>query len=232
LREIAMVRGSRPLGAPPELTVLDALQFQRLLYEVPDHAFRRSLGELTDILDLGPLLPRQVRALSLGERMRAGLAYALVYRPRVLFLDEPTVGLDVSVAMAMRGFIGAYSRQVGAAVLLTSHHMADVESLCRRVVLVDHGRLVYDGDLMALSARLAPHKLLEVTLSTNAAPEWHRYGETVAGEEGRVVIRVRRELVPAVTARVLADLPVADLSVQEPPLESVIDRIYRSGVAV
>lgn len=232
LRQIAMIRGSRPLGAPPELTVLDALRFQRLIYEVPHDVFRRSLAQLADMLSLEPLLNRQVRALSLGERMRAGLAWSLLYRPRVLFLDEPTIGLDVAAGAAVRRFLVEYSTQTRATVLLTSHYMADVESLCRRTILIDRGSLVYDGALQDLSARLAPYKLLTVQLGDGCSPRWPAYGEVNSAEGGRVSLRVRRENVPHVTARLLAELPVLDLTVEEPPLESVIARVYRDGIAL
>jgi ABC-2 type transport system ATP-binding protein len=230
LRQIAMVRGSRPLAAPPELTVLDALRFQQLIYEVAEDAFRRNLAELVALLDLGPLLPRQIRALSLGERMRAGLAWSLLYRPRVLFLDEPTIGLDVGVVVTIRRFIADYCRQTGATVLLTSHAMADVETLCRRVILIDHGRLMYDGDLVGLAARLAPYKLLTVTLSGDGPRDWAPFGEVVEHDGPRASLRVPRDGVSSVTARLLAELPVCDLTVAEPSLEQVIGQAYREGV--
>lgn len=231
LRQIAMIRGSQPLGGPGELTVLDSLRFQQLIYEVPAGDFRRNLAELTALLDLGPLLQRQVRALSLGERMRAGLALSLLYRPRVLFLDEPTIGLDVTAVGLMRRFIADYSRQTGATILLTSHYMADVETLCKRIVLIDRGVLRYDGDLEGLSATLSPYKLVKVAVPAGAQPEWGRFGEVVEAEGGKVSLRVRRGEAPAAVARLLAELPVTDLSVEDPPLESVIDRVYREGVA-
>ena len=139
LRQIALIRGSKPFELFGELTVMDVLRFQRLIYEVPEDDFRKYVGELTDLLELEPLKRRQVRALSLGERMRVGFANALVYRPRVLFLDEPTIGLDVTAAGNVRTFIRDYCAQTGATVLLTSHAMNDVESLCKRVVLIDKG---------------------------------------------------------------------------------------------
>jgi ABC-type uncharacterized transport system ATPase subunit len=231
LRQLAFIRGSRPIGGPPELTVLDALRFQRLVYEVPDDDFRRNLAELSELLSLGPLLERQVRALSLGERMRAGLASSLIYRPRVLFLDEPTIGLDVSATAVVRRFIAAYAEQSGATVLLTSHYVADVETLCRRVLLIDQGALRYDGDLAGLVARLSPWKLVKVAVAEESV-DWPRYGEVVANDGGRVSLRVPRDDVPAVTARLLSELRVADLAVEEAPLESVIDRAYREGVEV
>ena len=231
LRQIAMVRGSRPIGGPGELTVLDSLQFQQLVYDVPRTEFERNLADLREMLAIEPLLHRQVRALSLGERMSAGLAMSLVYQPRVLFLDEPTLGLDVSAVGLMREFITAYAHRTGATILLTSHYMADVETLCKRIVLIDKGTIRYNGDLAGLSATLSPFKLLTVSLSQPLAVDWARYGEMTASDGPSASIRVLRERVPAVTAQLLSELPVADLAVANPPLENVIDRVYREGVA-
>ena len=229
LQSIALIRGSRPFEAFGELTVADILRFQRLVYEVAHADFERNLAELTSLLELGPLLPRQVRALSLGERTRVGLANALIYRPRVLFLDEPTIGLDVSATANVRTFIAEYSATTGATVLLTSHAMGDVETLCDRVILIDHGTLRYDGPLRALAARLAPWKLIRAGVPPGTAVEWCRYGDVVGRSHEHVEIRVAREATPAVTARLLAEVAVVDLSVEDPPLESVIDLVYRHG---
>jgi ABC-2 type transport system ATP-binding protein len=229
LRQIALIRGSRPLGVPNELTVADAYRFQRLVYEVPEDDFARNLAELTELLDLGPILKRHVRALSLGERMRAGLAWAMLYRPRVLFLDEPTIGLDVTAVAAIRRFIADYSRQTRASILLTSHSMGDVETLCKRVILIDHGSLLYDGDLARLSEQVAPYKLVTVAVPTGAHPDWSRFGEVVGTQDGSATLRFARSDVAGATARLLAELPVSDLSVSEPSLESVIDEVYRKG---
>jgi ABC-type uncharacterized transport system ATPase subunit len=229
LRQIALIRGSKPFELFGELTVMDVLRFQRLIYEVPEDDFRKYVGELTDLLELEPLKRRQVRALSLGERMRVGFANALVYRPRVLFLDEPTIGLDVTAAGNVRKFIRDYCASTGATVLLTSHAMSDVESLCKRVVLIDKGTLRYDGPLQALAMRLAPWKLLRVAVSDGESVDWTQYGEVVGYEEGHAQVRVPREDAPAVTARLLAELPVHDLAVEDPPIESVIDLVYRAG---
>jgi ABC-2 type transport system ATP-binding protein len=230
LRRIALIRGSQPLGGPGELTVMDGLRFQQLVYDLPDGAFRANLAELADLLELAPLLDRQVRGLSLGERMRCGLALSLLYRPQVLFLDEPTIGLDVSAVGAVRRFVADYAVRTGATVLLTSHYMADVEALCRRIILIDRGQLRYDGALAGLAATLSPYKLIKVAVG-DVAPEWSRFGEVVAADAAGASLRVRREEVPAVAARLLAELPVADLSVVDPPLEAVVDRVYREGVA-
>lgn len=229
LRSIALIRGSQPLGGPPELTVLDSLRFQQTIYEVSAVDFRKNLAELTELLNLEQLLSRQVRALSLGERMRCGLALALLYRPRLLFLDEPTLGLDVSAVNLIRRFIASYCHRTGATVLLTSHYMVDVEALCQRIILIDKGSIQFDGALSELSARLAPSKLLRVSFSDRHKQDWHDYGELVEADEQSAVLNVRRERVPAVTARLLSDLHVTDLTVEEPPLERVIDQVYREG---
>jgi len=228
LTQIALVRGSQPIGLPTELTVLDSFRYQQLLYGVRAADYQASIAELTEMLELQPLLDRQVRALSLGERMRAGLALALLYRPRVLFLDEPTLGLDVTAAIALRRFVAAYAARTGATVLLTSHYMADVQSLCRRVVLIDHGRLRYDGGLDALAADLAPYKLLRIALADPVPVSWEDFGTVEESDGGSVTLRVRRDDAAAVTGRLLTQLPVVDLSVTDPPLETVLDRFYRA----
>jgi ABC-type uncharacterized transport system ATPase subunit len=228
LKRIAFVRGSQPVGGSQELTVMDSLEYQRLLYDVPRPDFRRTLTSLTDLLTLGPLLERQLRALSLGERMRIGLALALIYRPEVLFLDEPTIGLDVTAASQIREFVSEYVEQTGATVLLTSHYMADVASLCPRLILIDHGQVKYDGPLAELSARLSPYKLIRISARDSAGPE--EFGEVVESEDGRWVLRVPRDEVAMTTARLLQAFEVVDLAVEEPPLEKVIDQAYREGL--
>ncbi|GAA2837627.1 ABC transporter ATP-binding protein [Kribbella solani] len=228
LKRIAFVRGSQPVGGSQELTVMDSLEYQRILYDVPRPAFRRTLAELEVLLDLDPLLERQLRALSLGERMRVGLAMALIYRPEVLFLDEPTIGLDVSAASQIREFVAEYVEQTGATVLLTSHYMADVASLCPRLILIDHGRVAYDGPLAELSTRLSPYKLIRISARGAANPE--QFGEVVEKSDGQWVLRVPRDEVAGTTARLLQALEVVDLAVEEPPLEKVIDQAYREGL--
>jgi ABC-2 type transport system ATP-binding protein len=226
LKRIAFVRGSQPVGGSQELTVMDSLEYQRLLYDVPRPTFRRTLDDLQALLDLEPLLERQLRALSLGERMGVGLAMALSYRPEVLFLDEPTIGLDVSAASQIREFVSEYVEQTGATVLLTSHYMADVASLCPRLILIDHGQVQYDGPLAELSARLSPYKLIRI--STQGDPT--AFGEVIEKADGQWVLRVPRDEVAATTGRLLQAMEVVDLAVEEPPLEKVIDQAYREGL--
>lgn len=230
LKQIALVRGSQPTGGLQELTVLDSLQYQRVLYEVPVGEYQRNLDELCELLELGPLLERQLRALSLGEKMRAGLALSLLYRPKVLFLDEPTLGLDVSAAAAIRRFLATYAGQTGATILLTSHYMTDVESLCRRLILVDHGSVQYDGPLDQLSARLSPYKLIRVSAPSATKEDFADIAEVVATQDISWDLRVPRDQVARATSTLLTTLDVVDLAIEEPSLENVIDRAYREGV--
>jgi len=227
LRSIALLRGSQPIAGPAELTVLDNFSYRRLLYSVPRAQFDDHLSELTALLDLGDLFDRQVRALSLGQRMRAGLALALLHRPRVLFLDEPTIGMDATAALAFRGYIARYAAQTNATVVLTSHYMAEVEALCSRVILIDQGVIRFDGRLGALAATLSPWKEITVGRPPGEHIEWDRYGELVADRDDSVSLRVPRADVPRVTAAILSEIALTDLSVTDAPLEVVLDAYYR-----
>ncbi|MBI2940334.1 MAG: ATP-binding cassette domain-containing protein [Chloroflexi bacterium] len=216
-----------------DLPAMDTLLVNQAIYRLPERQFRETLAELTDLLDLAPLLGAPVRQLSLGERMRCEFAAALIHRPRVVFLDEPTIGLDVTMQERIRRFIREYNRRSGATVLLTSHYMADVTALCRRVIVIHQGRLLYDGALGALTERMAPFKLLAVTLEEGSEPpaSWAPFGERVDGGDGqpmgRVQLRVPKDRAAEVTARLLSQLRVADLTVEDPPVEAVIDRVFQ-----
>jgi ABC-2 type transport system ATP-binding protein len=188
------------------------------------------LQELDELLDLGPLLTKPVRNLSLGERMKCELAGALLHRPRVLFLDEPTLGLDVTAQRRIRAFIAAYAARHDATVLLTSHYMADVEALAERVIVIHHGWLLFDGPLAALVARFSPHKTVTIDLE-HPAEHLERYGEIVSVEDCRVTLRVPKGEAAAATARLLAELPVVDLSVTDPPVDEVIDTVFSGNGA-
>jgi ABC-2 type transport system ATP-binding protein len=183
------------------------------------------LEELTELLDLETLIHKPVRNLSLGERMKCEIAAALLHRPQVVFLDEPTIGLDVTMQRRIRGFIHEYSQRMGATVMLTSHYMADVEALCRRVIVIHHGRLLYDGDLSRLVKQFTRYKTIIVQLET--CPEHPEvYGEVVSCTEGSLTLRVPKDQTPLVTGRLLADLRVIDLTVEDPPIEEVIEHVF------
>ena len=160
--------------------------------------------------------------------MKCELATALLHGPRVLFLDEPTIGLDVTMQRRIRAFISEYNRRTGATILLTSHYMADVEALCKRVVVIHQGRRLFDGALTALVQRFASHKVIAVEVDGDGI-DLARYGEVVASSGGRVTLRVPKEETARVTGRLLSELTVTDLTVEDPPIEEVIDRVFQQG---
>ena len=227
LRQITLVMGQRN-QLVWDIPAVDSFELNRAIYRVAPDDYRRTLDELTELLELGPLLHKPVRDLSLGERMKCEIAAALLHRPSVVFLDEPTIGLDVTMQRRIRSFIGRYNQQYGATVLLTSHYMADVEALCRRVIVIHHGRLLFDGELVGLVRRFTAHKTIVVQLK-DAGADLHSYGEVVSSEDGRVTLRVPKSETAGVTERLLADLPVVDLTVEEPPIEEVIEQVFAQG---
>ncbi|MBN1668043.1 MAG: ATP-binding cassette domain-containing protein [Anaerolineales bacterium] len=234
LARISMVLGNKSQmlwDIPP----LDTFRVLGEIYRLPPAQFRQTVDELVALLEMQALLPKPVRTLSLGERMKCELVAALLHRPQVLFLDEPTLGLDVSMQGRLRQFFKEYNRRSGVTVILTSHYMADVTALCPRVILIHQGGLLYDGDLSALAQKLAPFKLLQVALRpgveqpdpTTSLPA---SVELVERQDGQLTLRVARAEAPALTAYLLQNFSVADLSVADPPIEAVIDQVYRQPV--
>ena len=235
LRTITLVMGQKQQllwDLPPAET----FAMNRAIYEIPKAQFEETLSELVTLLELGELVGKPTRQLSLGERMKCELAAALLHRPKVLFLDEPTIGLDVSMQATVRGFVRSYNERFGATVLLTSHYMEDVVQLCPRVIVIDHGRLIYDGDLRALSHRVRPDKRIVVRFAARnggapAPADLSRFGQVIGVEPGQATIQVAAEEVSGAVARILAALPVADLTVEDPPLEEVFSELFRSSRA-
>lgn len=208
-----------------DIPAADSYELQRAIYDIPLRDYHRVLDELTDLLELGPLLRKPVRNLSLGERMKCELAAALLHRPRVLFLDEPTIGLDLVMQRRVRAFIAEYNRRQEATVLLTSHYMADVEALCARVIVIHRGKLLFDGALATLIERFSVYKTITVQLRGDKV-DLPTYGEVVARSDGRVTLRVPKAETPRVTERILALHPVTDLTIEDPPLDEVIERLF------
>ncbi len=224
LRQITLVMGNRQ-QLVWDIPAIDSFELNRAIYRIPPDDFRRTLAELMELLELGDLLKKPVRNLSLGERMKCEIAGALLHRPLVLFLDEPTIGLDVTMQRRIREFIKEYNARHGATVLLTSHYMADVEALCKRVVIIHHGKILFDGDLADLVQRFSPHKTIMVKLE-NGAADLRPYGEVVSNADGQIALRVPKSETPRVTSRLLAELPVTDLTVEDPPIEEVIEQVF------
>lgn len=213
-----------------DLPALDSLRINAAVYEIPDRIFERRLKELAEMLSLEAKLTQPVRKLSLGERMKAELLAALLHHPQVLFLDEPTLGLDVNAQVAVREFLKEYNQRYQATILLTSHYMADITALCKRVILIHQGQLMYDGGLEELLERFAPCREVRVELANPLPSEKLRqYGDlqTVEGQEVRFL--VPREKLTATVSQMLAQLEVIDLSVTEPPIEDVIGRLFSTG---
>jgi ABC-2 type transport system ATP-binding protein len=224
LRRITLVMGNRN-QLQWDLPALDSFELHRSIYRLPRDQFAETRDELIDLLDIGDLVRKPVRQLSLGERMKVEVVGALLHRPQVLFLDEPTIGLDVTMQKRIRAFIAEYNRRHGATVLLTSHYMADVVALCRRVIVIHHGRILFDGDLSALSNQFAAYKTIEVALADGAVP-LDAYGEVLEQDGDRVKLRVEKADAPRVAARLLSEQQVADLTIEEPPIEDVIELVF------
>ena len=229
LKKITLVMGQKQQllwDLPPAET----FALNRAVYDIPRREFEETVRELVDLLEIGDLVGKPTRQLSLGERMKAELAASLLHRPRVLFLDEPTIGLDVTMQATVRQFVRSYNERFGAAVLLTSHYMDDVLALCPRVVVIDRGRLIYDGDLRQLSREIRPDRRIVVRLERPVSEaELSRFGQVVSTGEAQAVIQVAAPEVPAATARILSALPVVDLAVEDPPLEEVMSELFRSS---
>ncbi|MEE8169668.1 MAG: ATP-binding cassette domain-containing protein [Phycisphaerae bacterium] len=229
LRRISMVMGQRS-QLTWDIPAMDSYLVMAGVYGVPRPEFESTLRELTELLDLEPLLKKPVRTLSLGERMKCELAASLLHQPAVMFLDEPTIGVDITMQARIRQFIQEYNRRRGATIILTSHYMADVTTLCKRVIIIHHGRLLYDGPLAELSARLAPFKVITIDLDRDVDGfNFAALGCVLTREPRKAVIRVPKDQAPQITGRLLAELPVLDLTIEDPPIEDVIERVFKTG---
>jgi ABC-2 type transport system ATP-binding protein len=206
-----------------DLPPAETYAMNRVVFDVPRAQFDRTLAELTELLELGPLLGKPTRQLSLGERMKCELAAALLHRPTTLFLDEPTIGLDVAMQVAIRDFVRSYNQRYEATVLLTSHYMDDVVALCPRIIVIDQGKLIHDGDLRQLIKTMDPDKRVSFTLSAPLADaELARLGALLARDGQRITLRVAERELPAVIGHLLGALRVADLAIEDPPLEDIL----------
>ncbi len=224
LRQITLVMGNRN-QLQWDIPAIDSYEVNRAVYRIPRPIYKRTLDELVDLLDLASLIHKPVRNLSLGERMKCEIAGALLHQPRVLFLDEPTLGLDVTMQRRIRNFIREYNKLHDSTVLLTSHYMADVEALCKRVVVIHHGQILFDGDLSGLVARFSPHKTISVQLDSGNY-DLSVYGEVMEQNGAGIKLRVPKADTAAVTGRLLSSLPVIDLTVEDPPIEEVIEQVF------
>jgi ABC-2 type transport system ATP-binding protein len=227
LRQITLVMGNRQ-QLLWDLPALDSLRVNAAVYDIDDGEARRRIGELAEMLELGPELQRPLRKLSLGQRMKAELLAALLHRPAVLFLDEPTLGLDVNAQARVRDFLADYNRRTGATVLLTSHYMGDITALCPRVLLIHQGRLFHDGSLADLTQRLAPCRQVRLELADlHPAEAFAGFGQIEAHQGHQVRLLVPRDQLTARVSALLERFAVVDLEVSDPPIEELIGGLFR-----
>jgi ABC-2 type transport system ATP-binding protein len=226
LQRMTLVMGNRN-QLQWDLPAMDSFELTRAVYRLPEQMFRAQRDELIGLLDLGPLVDKPVRNLSLGERMKAEIANSLLHRPEIMFLDEPTLGLDVTMQRRIRTFLQEFNERHGSSVMLTTHYMADVEALCERVIVIHHGVILFDGPLKELANRFAGHKTVIVTLGE--VVDLSSFGEVIDTNGARISLRVPREDTAAVTARLLSEHAVLDLTVEDPPIDDVIELAFASA---
>lgn len=226
LKQISLVMGQKN-QLWWDLPAMESFILNKEIYDVPDKKFKETLDELSNLLDITDVLNIQVRKLSLGQRMKCELIAALIHAPKVLFLDEPTIGLDVVMQKKLRDFIKDYNAKYNSTIILTSHYMEDVRQLCERVIIIDHGTILYDGKLSDIVKKYATEKFLEIVFSENVdSKKLEKFGKLKEVEEGKVVIAVDREKAPKVAAKILEDFPVEDLNIEEMDIEDIIRDVF------
>lgn len=215
-----------------DLPAIDTLELNRAIYEIPSKEFKDNLDELSSLLDVKKLLKTQVRRLSLGQRMRLELVAALIHKPKILFLDEPTIGLDLIAQQKMRDFVYEYNKKEEATIILTSHNMDDLTDLARRVIVIDEGTILFDGALELLVSKFAKEKLIKVSLSGEFdIKKFETIGKVKKHLPPQVVLSVPRSTVALAASEILQNFPVSDLNIEEVPIEDVIRKVFKGDLA-
>jgi len=228
LRTMTLVMGQRN-RLSWDIPAADSFLLNQAVYRISDAEYKRTLDELDELLDLQPIIRKPVRNLSLGERMKCELAAGLLHRPKVLFLDEPTIGLDVISQKTVREFLREYNATRGTTILLTSHYMADIEALCRRVIIIDRGALFFDGQLSEVLDRFADFKLITIQFTPGQGGSrdgMEKFGEVLELTDASVKLKVKRDRVIAVCKALLDELPIKDIDIEEVPIEEVVRQIF------
>lgn len=226
LKQISLVMGQKN-QLWWDLPAMDSFLLNKEIYEIPDQEFKKTVAELSKLLDVEEFLNIQVRKLSLGQRMKCELISALIHKPKVIFLDEPTIGLDVVMQQKLREFIKEYNKKYKATIILTSHYMEDVKELCERVIIIDHGKILYDGKLADIVKEYAKEKFLSVSFSKKVGREKLAKLGRIQEFEGNVAtIVVPREKSSMAAAKLLEDFPVEDLNIEEPKIEDIIRDVF------
>lgn len=222
LRQISLVMGQKN-QLWWDLPAIETFHFNKEIYKVSDHDFKKRIDELIELMDVADIIHVQVRKLSLGQRMKCELIAALIHKPKVLFLDEPTIGLDVVMQQKLREFIKTYNKKSGTTIILTSHYMKDVQALCERVIVIDHGKILYDGKLDDIIKAHAANKIISFTLRKEVdVKRFSKLCEVKSYEFPKVLLSVPNEDSNRIVARLLEDFPVDDLNIEEPDIEEII----------
>jgi ABC-2 type transport system ATP-binding protein len=224
-RQISLVMGNKQ-QLWWDLPAWDSFQVLKEIYDVSQADFKRRVDHLVEALQLPEKLHTQVRRLSLGERMKCELVAALLHNPRVVFLDEPTIGLDVISQKRIREFLKEHNRDHKTTVLLTSHYMQDVAELCERVIVIDHGTMIYDGALAELTRKYRPVKKLVLVFREPVTADLTQFGEVITRSDLEATIEVPRESTTAIAAKILSEYPVEDIAIEEPEAEEVIRALF------
>lgn len=226
LRQISLVMGQKQ-QLWWELPVTDSFLLNKEIYDIPTTQYTQTLNELVELFEVGDIIYLPPRTLSLGQRMKCELIAALLHSPKVLFLDEPTIGLDVVMQQHLRDFVAHYNKKFGATVILTSHYMDDVKQLCERVIIINEGTLIYDGKLAQLTHHHADYKVLSIVFETPIQQQQvEKFGAIELFEGTSVSIRVPTKDVQTAASKILADFPVDDINIQEPNIEDIIREIF------
>ena len=230
LKEIALVMGQKN-QLWWDLPAIETFELNRAIYEIPKTKYKESLSELVSILEVKKLLKTQVRRLSFGQRMRLELVAALLHRPKVLFLDEPTIGLDIVAQQKMRDFIFEYNKRFKATILLTSHNMDDVIDLAKRIIVIDKGEILFNGELKELVNQFAKEKLIKVYLSKQGdIKKLEKIGRVKKVNYPQVTLSIARGTAAIAAAELLQNFPVYDLTIEEEPIEEIIRRVFKGEI--
>lgn len=214
-----------------DLPAIESLYLNKCIYEIEDKEYNRTLDELSDMLDVKDLLKIQVRRLSLGERMKMELLAALIHKPKVIYLDEPTIGLDLISQKKIREFLKDYNQQQKTTILLTSHYMNDIEELCRRSVIINHGQVVYDGELSKINEKMSNFKILKLQFNQRMdVQQFTKFGAIRASDGYQIELLVDKSKIKECSSSILNQFEVNDFNIDDMPIEESIERIYRKGV--
>lgn len=210
-----------------DLPAIDSFILQKEIYQIPDSTYKKTLSDLLDLLDGEEFYKVPVKKLSLGQRMKMEIISTLIHNPKVLFLDEPTIGLDVVMQKSLREFLKEYNKKYNSTVILTSHYMKDVEELCKRIIIINHGKILYDGELLSLIKKYSPYKNIGITFNEEIDPKkFEQYGEVDAYADQKLQLLVKRDHASQTVSKILSKHDVEDINIEDPEIEDVIRKVF------